>query len=420
MKKLIPIIFGLGLISLILQFFIQGFIKHHEKDYSIITDDNSYMINEKFNVKDKEHVYSFNLKDKKSGKNYLFDFSHDYNKQDSIIKDVKFYEYEELFCLFPIYKDGHSSDLVCNYKGKQVSNSYLKQIGNKDIKKIISKLKKGNYKADTWKDDTTPTTMENYKLYNENIPNNIIFTMWFYQGFYRITNDEVEPKIFLNKDHYENDMSYVVGDFLVSINTDDIMSYGYSDFYIFDIVNGGKIKVDFEEKLSKNMYFNGVYEDKLYYTDLDKKKQYSLDPKYEKVEEVGNVEDGFKKLEGRKLVNISAKDYLEDKVYFQKDNITNNKLKEMYGAKEIKKDGNMYYFYSDDGNFYKTYITDIKHPILLFNFDSISEWIVKNGNVMVVSKNMMYFYNDKLGLLPILENDELNYNYKNICSFVEK
>mgnify|MGYP003306336948 CR=1 FL=1 len=39
--------------------------KHHEVEYSIITKDNSYMINEKMNVKDDEHVYTFNVKTKK-------------------------------------------------------------------------------------------------------------------------------------------------------------------------------------------------------------------------------------------------------------------------------------------------------------------------------------------------------------------
>lgn len=416
MKKMLPIIFVLGAFGLIIQFFVQSFIKYHEVDYSIITSDNEYMINEKLNVKDGKNVYSFKVVDDKTKETFQFDFSHNYNKQDNIIRDIKFYQYEDLVCLFPIYKKKLSKDIVCNYKGIQTSYSYLKQIGNTGVEKFISSLKKDDYMADTWKKDVKPSEEYGYKIYKENIPDNIVFTMWFYHGFYRISKDKIEEKNYLNDDCYENNRSYLIDNFLVSINTDDYGTNAYMDFYIFDIVNGGKKKMDFDEQLSKNMYFNGAYKGKLYYTDLDKKKQYSIDPEYEVLKEVGNVDIGFKKVEGKALVTVEAKDFLDEKVYFEKQ-VKNTKLEELYGATEIKKDNNIYYFWTDSGDFYKVNIMDIKKPILLFNFDDISEWIVKDGNVMIVSKDMMYFYNDDLGLLPILENNELNYNYKNICNF---
>lgn len=419
MKKIIPIIFVLGFLALLIQFFIQALIKHHEIDYSIITDDNSYMINEKLNIIDGEHIYSFKVVDDKSEEIYQFDFLHDYNKQDSIIRDFKFYQYDDLACVFPIYKNGYSKDVVCNYKGRQVSYSYLQQIDNPDIGMIVNDLKKANYNAKTWKKGSNASDVMGYKIYKENIPEHIVFTMWVYNGFYRISSEKIEEKNYLNDDCYENNRSYIVDNFLVLINTDENGTNEYMDFYIFDIVNGGKKKIDFVEHLSKNMYFNGVYNGKLYYTDLDKKKQYSLDPGHEILKEVGNVEKGFKSLDGKVLVDVAAKDFLEEEVYFERK-IKNNKLEELYGAKEIKKDNGIYYFWSNDGNFYKAYITDINNPILLFNFEDISEWLVKDGNIMVVSGNMLYFYNDDLGLLPILENNELNYNYKNICNFVVK
>ena len=34
--------------------------------------------------------------------------------------------------------------------------------------------------------------------------------------------------------------------------------------------------------------------------------------------------------------------------------------------------------------------------------------------------NILYLYDDKRGLVPIVESNELNYNYKNICDYKEK
>ncbi len=419
MKKLIPIVFALGLLGLLIQLFVQSFIKYHETDYSIITNDNSYMINEKLNIEDDKHIYSFKVEDEKSKKIYQFNFTHNYNKQDSIIKDIKYFNQDGLVCIFPIYKKGYNGDIVCNYDDVQVSSSYLRQIGNKNIEQIISKLKEKKYKAKSWNDSSNFEKVDNYKIYKDNIPDSIIFTMWFYHGFYRIDNKGIEEKNYLNDDCYENNYSYLVNNFLVTLDTDETGTGYYTDFYIHDVVNGGKRKVYLDEQLSTNMYFNGVHNNKLYYTDLDNKTQYSLEPKNEIIKEVGNDKEGFKVLKGKELITIPAKDFLEEKVYFEKE-IKNSQLEKLYGAKEIRKDEKMYYFLSENGNFYKAPVTDIKHPILLFNFKDVSEWDVKDDNLMVVSKDMLYFYNDEVGLLPILQNNELNYNYKNICNFIIK
>lgn len=417
MKKMIPIVFVLGLLALLIQFFVQSLIKHHDISYSIITDNNSYMIDENFNIEDGKHVYSFKVVDDKLSYVYHFDFKHDYNKQESIIKDIKFYQYDNLACLFPIYKNGYTSDLICNYNDEQVSYSYLKQIDNSDVKKIVTDLKKEKYTVKTWKDNTSYTKEGNYKIYKENIPNNVTFTMWSYNGFYIIDKNKVEEKNYLENDYYENDRSYVVGNFLVSIDTDANNNSYYTDFYIFDVINGGKRIIDFDNGLSKNMYFNGVYDGKLYYVDLDSKIQYSIEPGYEVLSEVGNVKDGYKMVKGEKLIDVAAKDFLNDKVYFD-SYISNKELEDTYNAKEIRKVGDKYYFLTDNGNFYKANVSDINNPVLLFNFKNISEWLVKGDNIMIVVDDTLYFYNDQLGLLPILENSELSYNYKNICNFI--
>ena len=103
MKKLLPILFLLGAAALIFQIFVQFFMRHHEIDYSIITKDNSYLIHEKLKVDGKKNTYYFKLVDDNQD-TYIFNLEHDYNRQDEIVKDVKYFNDENLRCIFPIFK----------------------------------------------------------------------------------------------------------------------------------------------------------------------------------------------------------------------------------------------------------------------------------------------------------------------------
>ena len=124
-------------------------------------------------------------------------------------------------------------------------------------------------------------------------------------------------------------------------------------------------------------------------------------------------------IQGKKLVTVSSKEYLKSNDIWTND-VVNNVLGNMYGAKEVKKSNDMYYFVTDTGDFYKTDKLNLKNSVLLFHFDSVSEWKVKGDNVMVVSGDTMYYYDDVYGLLPMVTSNEFIYNYKNICDFYVK
>ena len=418
MKKLLPILFLLGAAALIFQIFVQFFMRHHEIDYSIITKDNSYLIHEKLKVDGKKNTYYFKLVDDNQD-TYIFNLEHDYNRQDEIVKDVKYFDDENLRCIFPIFKKGITGDIYCKSKKQQVSYSYLRQTNNSSLDNYIKKLKKSGYIANSWARDTLPKKDSVYDIYRDNVKEDTIFTVWDYRGFYIINNKKVIKKDFLNHDQYENNLSYLTDNYYVSINTDLNSGNMYASFYLYDILNGGKGRVDLEEQISFNMYINGSYDGKFYYTDLNTKKQYALDPDKETVKEVGNVKDGFKSIQGKKLVTVSSKEYLKSNDIWTND-VVNNVLGNMYGAKEVKKSNDMYYFVTDMGDFYKTDKLNLKNSVLLFHFDSVSEWKVKGDSVMVVSGDTMYYYDDVYGLLPIVTSNEFIYNYKNICDFYVK
>lgn len=418
MKKLLPILLLLGVAGLALQVVVQVLIKHHEVEYSIITKDNSYLIIEKMKIVGKKNTYSFKVVDDNKD-TYFFYFDHNYNGQDRIIKDVKFFKEDDLKCIYPIYKNDKTSDIYCNYNNVQASYSYLKQVNSPSFNKIIGELKKKKYTALSWKSDTVATEDGNYKFYLNNIPKKTFFTVWAYRGFYILKSGSFVKKDFLNVDRYENKLSLLTGHYYVSINTDMNSNNEYAAFYLYNVVDGGKGRIDLDENISFNMYINGQYDGKFYFTDLDKKKQYVLNPDQETVKEIGNVKNGFKNISGRNLVTVSAKEYLNDNKVWT-NVVVNNRLKEKYGAELVRKDNDMYYFVTDKGDFYKVFKTDLKKATLLFHFNSVSEWKVKDGNVMIVSDDTMYYYNDVIGLVPIVSNNEFRYNFKNICDFVVK
>lgn len=401
------------LLTLLMQYIVVFMTKKHEVKYSIKTDDNSYMIFEEFDGHDGSNYY-FKIED--NDKNvFNFSYSGDLNKQEEIISDIKFFNDDKLKCIFPIYKGDRTNGISCILDEQQVSYTYLKQINNNSIDKFVTKLKKEGYKVINETEKKGIEKVGNYVFYKGNIFDNVIFTMWFYKGFYIIRDNEIIEKELLTKDKYENDLAKLVNNFYVFVNTDDD-GLEYSEIFVYDIKNGGKATIQLDSPISNFSYFNGVYNNKLYITDIKKKAQYMVNPNLETVSLVGNEEDGFVKLSlDGKLETEKASVFLKDEVYFDNKVETPNTR---YDIVDLVRDEHTYYFRTKDNEFYKSFNKELDNPILLFKTDTVSEWKVKNGKIMIIVDNSMLYFDEEYGLLKILENNELKYNYKNICDFI--
>lgn len=137
MKKLLLIILSLGLFFCCFQFIINLFLKEHNINYSLISNDNKYSIKEYY----VDNTYYFNIKDKYKNI-YNFYYNKYYNNMDQIINKILYYKNKDLSCILPVYNKSDYNDLYCIYKNKQVSSSYLKQINNDSFNNIINKVKR--------------------------------------------------------------------------------------------------------------------------------------------------------------------------------------------------------------------------------------------------------------------------------------
>lgn len=418
MKKTLPILLVLFAFALVLQYVVNMMINDHVVEYSIKTDDNSYIIKENFRYENDESFYDFTVTDE-NDLFFVFSFNEDFNKQEEIISDIKFFTTKDLQCIYPIYKRHETGNVSCIYQGQQVSYSYLEQINNYDIGVVTKQLKKMGYEHVDWEtEEAAEVSVEeapSIKTYPDNVLDNYYFTMWNYKGLVILSNSHSTYRMYLSSDQYDNSNSALVGKYYVTVVNEETELFNYFVYYNVKDFGKGIINTDKGFNISRNFYFNGVYNNKLYLTDLETKKQIEVNPVSEKAVVVGNEKDGYLNLVDGELKTVKADEFLKGKVYFT-NKVTDERFDEL-GAIEIIKENTSYYFITKDGGVYRSNEDKVYKPVLLFKLEGLTEWKVSNGDILAVAGNTVYFYTESVGLRKIAVNNELNYNHKNIVDF---
>lgn len=425
MKKILSILFALAVMALSYQLIVNLFISHKETTYSILNDNDSYLVKEKFYKDNGKHYYEYVVMDKKNNE-FSFYKINDFNKQVKVLKDIVSYKSDDLLCYLPVYKDGTTSELNCFVgKGKKkeyVDYNYLVMSGidTSHVEKYYDHL---NYSRNSWK--KSKDTKSKYSINNnstayvfkDNVPSNYIFPIWNYNGLFYITSGKCKTMQYLDKDIYENNYSVMLGKYYFIFDYSNGNS-SINDLYYINVEDYGKTTVALPNELSRDMVVNGVYKNKLYITDLKNKRQFSVDPLLSKSDIVGNEDDGFINVQNNKIVDVDSREFIKNKITF--NNIDSDEITEKYGEVTIMKSGKILYFMTKDGDFYRAVSGSIKNANKLFHFDKVSDWISKDNAILLVSEDTMYFYDEDNGLKPILQNKELSYNSKNICNFYKK
>ncbi len=411
MKKYIKISIIIIIILIIVELVINAFTNKKSSTYNIFDGNKRYKIEQNYKKIANNNIFSFTVKLKKD--TYNFSYNKNFSKKTQIIKNIKYYKKNNLECILPKYSDNSISDLYCLLDKKQVSYSYLEQTNNKDLKDIVKQIK--NKKLNKLhSDNSLLVKYKNISYYKNNINKNITYSIWYYKGLYSINNDNGKYQKILKKDKYENTLSMLVDKYYIVFNTDNTNhKLFYKELFIYDIEDNKLSTIKLNKELSIDTYINGVYDNKLYITDVDALVQYSINPKNKKVEEIGSIDNGFYTVNNNNLVPGKLKNNIFSTT------ITNNNIGKLYKTNSIYKSLNSYYFISDDG-FYQIINNDYKNPIKLFNFPSIKEVKIKDGYISFIVDDTIYLYSDGVGLRPVIKDSELKYNYKNIYDFWKK
>ena len=395
-KKQIKIIIILFLLIIPILLIRKVFIRK----YDIIYEKNKYMINEKYEYKDKEHIYEINIKNKKQEITYIL--NNDFNKEKKIIKELKIYKENDITCFLPIYNKKVENKLYCLKDNIQVSNYYLKD--NTSYKKIISKLKK--YKIKNYSDNTKTVKYRKIQVYENNINEEDIFTIWDYKGINIIEKNKTSYIKFLDYDLYDDIKTIIYDNYFVLFENNHVDGIKNIHYYDFE---KNKIKIyNPEIIMSKDFYINGVVDNLIYVTDNKNKKEYTINLKKEEIIQI-NKDNEYLTYHDNNFYSLTKSDYFMEKQLFQNKKLIDKKDIILNMNTALSSRG------PDECGYYN------EENILL----SYSENITSNSNIYNPLKNLLkikigeYFHEKKLRYNKQIQQYSINNNIKNSLLLVK-
>ena len=395
-KLLVLLIFIILLIPFIRKIFI--------KEYNIIYEKNNFIINEIYKYENKEHKFEINIKNKEYEITYLL--NEDFNKNNEIIKDIKLYQEKDINCILPIYTKSIENKLYCVKDNKQVSNYYLNK--NKDYNNILKQVKK--YKIKKLESNNKTTKYKNLKIYKNNLKEEDIFTIWDYKGINIIEKNNNKYVKILDYDLYDEIKTIIYDKYFVLFENSHVD--GIENIYYYDFKKDKLKLYNPEIIISKDFYINGVVNNLIYVTDNKAKKEYTINLIKKEIEQISKANE-YITYKDNKFISLTKSDYFMEKQIFSNNKIIDKKI----SKEEHVKENNIYY-YIEDNKFIRK-IED-RNSEILFELKNIKDWKIINGKILLISEDILYIYDDNRGLVPIVQSNELNYNYENICDYKEK
>lgn len=403
MKKVVTKILIVLILLLSICFIFNKFKTHHKVKYKI-KDKQDVEILETYH-KDKTSDY-YLLEITQNDQTFIFDIHNKFNKKKKIIKDVRIYNQDELTCIYPILiNNQYSLEIECSINQKLYSYNSIKD--KYDLSEFVNSIP--NYDSNYYQDQTTNIAKhEDIKVYSDNLYDNENIILYNYKDLIKIKNSSFTTINFSDFDIYYNELGILIDNLYL------IPKYSQkpeiSSYYIIDILKEKKSELKLGQKLSTNIYINGVIDKKLYIFDKSNMIQYELNPKKKEAKKVGD-KNNIQFYDG-KWIDTNPYDYVKEEKKF---NIVDSSIEFPFEYKEIFETSNCYYFYTKNGAFYKVYKDNLEQSIFLFEFNNFSEVQLINDKIYFISNNSLYRY-DKYGLKTIVTRDEFKYNSKNIYS----
>jgi len=404
MKKTIKRIIIIFSVILIIQLIMLVFKTQHEIQYEIKNNKETFKITETY--KNKAYHFKINM----NKKNFTFYTNHNYHKKEKVLKEIEYYQKDNLICIYPVIEN---TNIICSENNTLLSYNIIQ---NK-TKEFVQELKKKGYQHPSWNEkEQNYTTLEQIEVDTNAINENTNIYIWKYNGFYSV-GKELETLNTFEKDTYLNNLGIKVGNYYVVADYDQ--KYDFNKFYIYNMKNNKKKELKLKQEISKDSYILGVVEEKLYIFDKDELKEYEINPKKRKIKEVGNKKDGGLFYDGKEFKKVSIYEFNKDEPkYFQTDTSYLQKVVDKTTLNYINKNNDIFYYYDKDNKFWlQDSITNQK--ILLFN-QKVSDIQMLENDIYYIVENKIYEYKENEKAKEIIKYEELNFNSKNRFTVYKK
>lgn len=394
-RKCLMFVFLFFVLMLVFQFGINFLKTEHVASYILESNKKKFTIKEIYDKSSSFDYYFFDVSYKDI--HFLFEEDNIFNKQKMVVKDVNYHEIsDDLRCISLDFINGEESDLICSKDDKLYS--YVALMNEYDFSKII--------KSRTLKNKENVVTSDDLTINTDYVYDDETLLVYNYKNILKYAGGTfVDKMTFSTNDTYKNNLGvlldnyYIIPKFTKSV---DVHNY-----YFFNIETNAVFDLETPVILSKQLLNLGIYDDKLYVFDKDKKVEIEIDPKNRVIKKVASGDDKGIFYKDGKMIDITMNELAANPSKFT---FNNKKYKDIVCDEIFVFD--KYAIYISGNSFYKVYSNNLENPILLFNMDKFSEVKVKNDRIYFLKGRVLYRFDDN-GIYPIVERGEFEFNPSN-------
>lgn len=393
-KKVLTYIFIILIVALGIQFVVNFLKTEHDIDYILSVDGENANINEIYRKSGDIDYYFLNIEYK--GNKYFFEIDNYFNKQKEIIQNITISKFDDYLCMSLEYIDDLNSMPLCSKDGNLYS--YISLNSKYDFSSIIKDYQ--------FKDTSEISSYSDLTINKDFLYDNENLLIYNYKEIIKIKNNDINQLTFSTYDDYKNTYGTLVGEYYVIPKNNNTPEY--SAYMTYNLTNDVIKSLELPEKMSRQIYINGVYDNKLYVFDKSNLRQYEIDPSNNEITIVGTKDKSGILYKDGALTTVSVQELNSDVITFSEDisAYSNIDYDEIYVLDK-------YAIYLKGNNFYKVYKDQIDNPILLFSESNFKEVKVREGKIYYIKNDSLYRYDD-YGILQLVKREEFKYNSQNI------
>lgn len=392
------------LIFLIFQWGFVFFKKGHKVSYQVFVDDAIFKIEETYH-KEKDDAYDILIENGKDYYSYIL--YNQYNKQKKIIEKIEYYQEENYRCIYPVLSNQEGTYLQCIMDDKLYTDiSFPNQTF---IQKIKSDLLQKGYILRKDSSSDSSSVIGGSTVYMSHLLPRDMITLWNYKGIEIIKSDNLDIRNVLDFDKYQNNHGYLVEKYYVVPNYLNSKVLEFNSIEIINIETDRIDTIELNYALSPETYVNGIIDNKIYFTDPTNLLQIEIHPAKRSVRLIGSKELGGQVYHGN-WQSINIYDFTREHIEFYKE--VPKEISTKYSYTQLFDGSSGYYFIQDD-KVYRMSKNHLDIPVLLFEKKGLNNIKVVDNTIYFVLDDTLYYYEEGIGIISVLKNNELRYNILN-------